>query len=286
MAASPDVLIDMGDTHVGHRLAVCPPRGFVIDGGNLVLPNEIQSAINEAWARFQQMVRDVTKGKSYVYIHKGDVIEGPPHHGNIDTLSANIKDQQDNAVEVLKDICSSAAEVYFIRGTGAHAGKDSEHEEAIAQRLGAIPVVSSASGHERYTRQILVLDFCGYVVHAAHHIGTTGTPAGRATAPMKEITNLRESAGAFGLRAPDVVTRGHRHVGTCAGDVTRNGMGWSITTPGWQGKTGFAYKTVGGRTEQLVVGGGIHEVRNGRFLPWVQGYAIMPDLPVKGTLSA
>ena len=277
MPKSPEIIIDIGDTHVGHRLSLCPQRGFVIDGGSLILPNEIQKAINEAWARFQQLVRDVTKGKSYVLFHKGDVIEGA-HHQAKDSLSANIVDQQMNAIDVLKDITTSAAEVYFIRGTAAHAGQDSEWEEGIAQRCGAIPVVNKVTGQESYTRQTMVYDFHGYWVHVSHHIGTTGSPVSRLTGPMKVLTNLRETAAAYGLEPADLVTRGHCHVGRIGGDVTWKGMGWSVTTPGWQGKSGFAYKTVGGRTGQLVVGGGIHEVANGRLLPWVQGYPIMPEL--------
>ena len=278
MTKQPEIIIDIGDTHVGHRLALSPERGFVIDGGSLILPNEIQKAINEAWARFQQMVRDVTKGKSYILIHKGDVIEGV-HHGATDNLSANIGDQQTNAVNVLKDICAGAAEVYFVRGTGVHAGQDSEWEEPVARECGAIPVVHSATGQEAYTRQVLTFDFHGYIVHAAHHVGTTGVPNSRLTAIMRELANMREAAAAFGREAPDLVLRGHCHVGRAGGDVTYKGMAWTVSTPGWQGKTAFTYKTIGGRTGQLVVGGGIHEVANGRLMPWVQGYPIMPELP-------
>ncbi len=270
---SPEYLIDIGDTHISHRLALCPPRGFVIDGGSLILPNSIQKGINEAWARFQQRVRDITKGKTYTLIHKGDQVEGV-HHGAKDALSANIVDQQVNALDVLKDICDGAAEVYCCRGTPAHAGPDSEWEEPIAHNLGAIP---NAAG--QYTRQVLDIEWNGLLLHAAHHIGTTGVHGGKATAPMGEMAELRATAGQWGLRAPDIITRGHRHDGVVVSTPSRYGMACSIATPGWQGKTGFAYKIRGGRVGQLTVGGGIHEYRDGRFMPWIEAYAIAPELP-------
>jgi hypothetical protein len=271
-----DVIIDIGDTHVGHRLALTPPRGFVLDGGTVCRPNPIQAAINEAWARFCQRVRDVTKGKTYTLIHKGDVVEGV-HHKASDALSINMTDQQNNAVDVLRELAADAAEVYFCRGTPAHAGQDSCFEEFVAQAVGAIP-----NGAGQYTRQVLDLRWHGLVIHAAHHIGTTGVHGGKATAPMAELAELRATAGQWGLRAPDIITRGHRHDAVVVGTPSRRGMAWSIATPGWQGKTGFAYKVRGGRVGQLHVGGGIHEFRGGRFLPWIESYAIAPELPVEG----
>jgi len=269
---SPEYLIDIGDTHVGHRLALTPERGFHIDGGSLVLPNGIQRAINEAWARFQQRVRDITDGAPYILLHKGDAVEGV-HHRNKDGLSINMVDQADNCVEVLSDICRNAAEVYFCRGTPAHAGADSEWEEHVAGRLGAIPTEGGA-----YTRQVWFYNWGGYLVHAAHHIGVTSVHASKATAPMAELAELRATAGQYGLRAPDMITRGHRHDGTIVGTPSNNGMAWSVTTPGWQGKTGFSYKVKSGRVGQLTVGGGIHHLKNGRIRPWIEAYAIAPEL--------
>lgn len=277
-AASTDLLVVIGDTHIGHRSSLCPPRGFTIDGGSLILPNEIQKAICEAYGRFVEMVRAATVGKSYTLIHLGDIVEGN-HHGAIDTLSLNIKDQEDNAFDTLQDLFAGAAERYCVRGTPAHAGPDSVFEEPIAQRLGAIPTVSTVSGRESYTRHVVCIEWNGYLIHAAHHVSATGVAGSRTTGPMKEIVGLRESAAAFGRRAPDIILRGHCHTGAIAGDVTRYGMGFGITHPGWMGKNGYVYKLPGGRASQLVVGGGIHEYRTGRFLPWIQGYPIMPDLP-------
>jgi hypothetical protein len=206
------------------------------------------------------------------------VVEGV-HHRASDAISTNMQDQRENAVAVLKDLCADAAEVYFCRGTAAHAGQDSCDEEAVAHACGAIPMTSAENGRPVYTRQIVTLKWNGLVIHAAHHVGTTSVHNGKTTALMAELGELRATAGQYGLRAPDVVLRSHRHDGGVAGSVSRYGMAWSISTPPWSGKNGFAYKVRSGRVSQLAVGGGIHEYSCGRFLPWIESYPIMPELP-------
>lgn len=241
-------IIDMGDTHVGDRLGLYPGAGFVIDGGSLVQPNPIQRAIREFYDEVIDMCLTEIGGEDFILLHKGDVVEGH-HHRSKSALSANHHDQVYNSTELFKPLCDRASRTYFVRGTPAHVGEDSEIEEIVA---GMCQAEKSAMGHRCHP--LLVFKWNGLVFHVAHHIAGTSVAASRATALMSELVELQRTAGAEGLEAPDIVSRGHRHVGTMVSDCTHKGMAWSVATPGWQGKTGFAYKIKGGRVGELRVG--------------------------------
>lgn len=243
-----EYIIDMSDTHVGDRLGLYPGDGFVIDGGSRVAPNQIQRAIRSFFDEAVSRCMDEIGGKDFVFLHKGDVVEGS-HHRSKSALSANHHDQVNNSIALFKPISEKAARTYFVRGTPAHVGEDSEIEELVAAQCSAEP---SPMGHRCHP--LLVFKWNGLVVHAAHHIAATSVAASRATALMAELAELQRTAGAEMLEAPDIITRGHRHVGTFVGDCNHKGMAWSVTTPGWQGKTGYSTKVKGGRVSELRVG--------------------------------
>lgn len=276
--SDPEIMVCIGDTHTGHQFAACPPRGFVTDGKNLSLPNPVQKAINEHLAAFIGRIEELTsaRGKTFGITHAGDWIEGH-HHRAKDAISANINDQQENCVETWKPLIGKAEWLRCSRGTPAHAGEDSEHEEYIARTLGAEP---DALG--RYTQAINRFFWQGNLVHLAHHIGTTGTSTRRATGPWGEIGELMYAASEVESRAPDIVLRGHRHVEHVAGEGSSRGMRWTAVNPPWVGPSGFAVKVRGGRTGNPRVGGVVFEkLKDGRTLGWCETYFLKPTWEVE-----
>lgn len=243
-----EYIIDMSDTHIGDRLGMYPGDGFMIDGGSKVLPNPIQRAIREFYDECIGRCMDEIKGRDFIFLHKGDIVEGS-HHRSKSGLSMNYHDQVNNSIALFQPLSRAAVRSYFISGTPAHVGEDSEVEALVAGQCNAYP---SPMGHK--THPLLVFRWNGLVFHAAHHIATTSVAAGQATALQAEMTELQRTAGAEGLEAPDIVTRGHRHVPNMVAGANHKGTWWSVTTPGWQGKTGFVYRIKGGRTGELRVG--------------------------------
>lgn len=241
--------VDLSDSHVGSKYGLCPERGFVVEGGGLVLPNPVQRVINECYAEFWEVVHKIRGDDPFIAWHKGDMIEGQ-HHRTKETITANLTDQAINAVDVLKPHFSQAERSYWVKGTPAHGGEESENEEWVARECGGHP---DSTG--RRTWPMVNIIWNGLKVNIAHHISSSSVAASQATAPQAEMVELRNSAAQVGVRPPDIVTRGHRHRASMVGEASQNGTSWSVTTPGWQGKTGYAYKHKGGRVSVLNVGG-------------------------------
>jgi len=93
------------------------------------------------------------------------------------------------------------------------------------------------------------------LVHFAHHIGTTGSQAYEATAVCRELVESFSEAARWRNEAPDVIVRSHRHRSYEVRCPTGRGVGIGLVTPGWQGKTPFAYRVAGGRMSLPQFGG-------------------------------
>lgn len=244
--------IDIGDTHLGSKYAVTPPGGFTVDGGGRMPPNPVQRLINECWEEFWEIANKVSGG-NYIFSHKGDIVEGH-HHRSKEAISFNFKDQRDNAIRLLKPHTDKAVRSIFVRGTPAHAGEESEHEEEIARACGADPDYAG-----RYCWPLAKVRWHDLWVNVAHHISISGVSASQASAPQAELVELQRTAQRVGIESPDIVTRGHRHSATGVWEAGPKGTVHSITTPGWQARYGYAMKHRGGRTTELYVGGVIWE---------------------------
>jgi len=142
---------------------------------------------------------------------------------------------------------------YMTRGTEAHVGQSGECEEDIARELGAVK--DEHDRHSRFELWVRLGGETGRLVHVMHHIGTTGSMAYETTALMKEYQESCAEAGRWGMEAPAVVVRSHRHRCAKIEVPTQRGYGICITTPGWQLRTPFAYKIPGGRITTPQVGG-------------------------------
>jgi len=246
-------VIFVSDIHSGCRLSLCPPQGVRLDHGGTYMPSAIQQKMWAFWRHcWDEWLPEVLDGLPTTIIFNGDAIDGR-HHGSTTQWSQNLEDQKNCAYEILKpEIDRHGGDYYHIRGTEAHVGQSGENEESLARMLEA-----KRNQHHEYARFELFLQMGkgdgSVLVHAMHHIGTTGSMAYESTAVMKELVESFAEAGRFGVRPPDVVVRSHRHRNIEIRIPTSNQKGISLVTPAWQLKNSFVYKIAGGRlsTPQL-----------------------------------
>jgi hypothetical protein len=247
-------LIVVSDTHSGCRLALCPPGGVRLDDGGLYYASEFQQKLWALWREFwDEWVPRVTHGEPYDVLHNGDVIEGV-HHNSTTQISHNIEDQLAIAELVLGpevERCKALGGTYYhVRGTAAHVGQSSIHEEMLAKRLGAKP-----NDQGQRARYDLWKRVGNVLVHAMHHVGTTGSAAHEASAVNAELTAEYVEAARWNREPPDYVVRSHRHRSIAVDLDSAKGYAAAIVTPGWQGKTPFAWKIAGARISEPQFGG-------------------------------
>ncbi len=244
-------LVVVSDLHCGCRLGLCPPEGVELDDGGRYMPSSFQQALWDGWTEFwDKFVPDATRGERFGVVINGDALDGV-HHKATTQVSQNLSDQALIAETVLAPIvdkCEGA--FYMIRGTEAHVGQSGAEEERLARSLGAKP---SADG--QYARYELWKGVGPKLVHLLHHIGTTGSQAYEATAVHKELTESYVEAARWGERPPDVIVRSHRHRYISTAVATGRGHAIAVVTPGWQGKTPFAWKIPGARLAPPQFGG-------------------------------
>lgn len=193
----------ISDTHVGSKLAILHAPVITDEGGEYH-PSPLQKQLFQFWQHiFHEWLPEATKGEPFAIIHNGDVIDGS-HHGTTTVITNNLHDQCLFAYDLLKPVVAQANGMFFmVRGTEAHSGKSAQEEENLARQLEAIP-----NEHGRYCRYDLWLRLGQrFLIHAMHHIGSTGSNAYEATAIHKEVTESLTEAARWGYEPPDVIVR-------------------------------------------------------------------------------
>jgi hypothetical protein len=255
MSSSPiKNLVIVSDTHSGCRLALCPPEGVALDDGGRYTPSEFQRKMWTMWMEFwQEWVPRTTHGEPFDMVHNGDAIDGV-HHNSTTQISHNFEDQLRIAELVLAPVVAqchaSGGHYYQIRGTAAHVGQSSVYEEMLGKRLGAVP-----SPEGQYARYDLWKRVGDALVHLMHHVGVTSSSAHEASAVNAELTAEYVEAARWGHEPPDFVIRSHRHRSIAVDMNSSKGYAAAIVTPGWQGKTPFAWKVAGARISEPQFGG-------------------------------
>ena len=275
MKKHPRMIVVIGDTHSGCKLALVPPAGAQLDGGGVYMPSPFQSKLWAMWQQFWKWVDIQTKGEPWDLVHMGDSLDGV-HHNSTSQISHNLEDQRDIAVSVLAPVVerckASGGRFYFIRGTPVHSGESGCDEEAIAKRLGAKP--DKTGVHSRYD---LWKDLDGSLINFMHHVGTVSSNAYEATAVNKELTEMYVESARWGYRAPDMICRAHRHRMIQIQIPTARGRGWAVVGPAWQGKTPFAYKVAGARVSTPQFGGYIIKHEHGFLYTVEKTWSIEPS---------
>lgn len=255
--ASARNLIIISDSHCGCRLGLCPPTPVALDDGGTYQASAFQVSMYALWREFWDVwIPEVTKGEPYDVVHNGDVIDGV-HHNATTQISQNIEDQLRIAATVLApeiEKCKAGGGTYYhVRGTAAHVGQSSVWEEQLAARLGARP--NRQGQYARYDLWKRVGGEQGPLVHLLHHIGTTSSAAHEASAVNAELTAEYVEAARWRKEPPDFIVRSHRHRSIAVDLNSARGYAAAIVTPGWQGKTPFAWKVAGARIAEPQFGG-------------------------------
>ena len=259
--------IFISDIHAGCRLALCPLR-VKLDNGGIYYASKFQKYILECWNHFRtEWVPRVTRGKPFALIVNGDAMDHR-HHGTTTQISQNTADQQNIAYELLAPFVEESAIYYHIRGTEAHTGPAGEEEEKLAQKLGAKP---DEGGH--YSRYEMYLEVGSCLVHVTHHIGVTGSLHYETTALMSEFAEATSDAARWGVRPPNIVVRSHRHRHAEIRVPTANMYGYCFTTPGWQLKTPYVFRGRG-RISMPQLGGSLVRQGDEEFYTRHQTYSI------------
>jgi hypothetical protein len=228
-----------------------------LDGGGLYYPSTEQKMVFAKWTElWSEWVPEACHREPFAVLLNGDALDGV-HHGSTTQISQNHADQVKIATKILEpivDLCGGR--FYMTRGTEAHVGPSAEMEELLAKSVGA---VSDKAGS--YSRFEIYMQLGKGLIHALHHIGTTGTTHYESTAVMKELSESYTEAGRWTDAPPDVIIRSHRHRHIEVRVPTRLGYGITFVTAGWQLKTPFTYKIPGGRLTTPQIGGSL--VRQG-----------------------
>jgi len=245
-------LIAISDLHSGCQLALYPPGGVKLDEGGSYSISPFQRKLWRYWEIFwDEWVPKVTQGEPYLLLVNGDAMDGT-HHGATTQITHNLNDQQKIAEAILEPVIArpQCRGYFHTRGTEAHVGPSGEREEALAEALGAIP-----NDEGQYARYDLWLNVGGALVHALHHIGTTGTTHYALTAPLKELGEIQGEAARWEVQPPDFLIRSHRHRCVVGWLRSKRGRSTVCVTPGWQGKTPFAWRIAGARITTPQFGG-------------------------------
>lgn len=249
-----DYAIVVSDMHVGCQLGLMRPGGARLDEGGAYTANAIQRKIWEMWDHFwRKWVPHITDRRRYDVIINGDTIEGV-HHKSVTQWTSHLDAQAAHAERILRPIFERVhalgGRVYWIRGTEAHVGPSAQEEERLARALGA-----TRNRVHQYARYDLWKRVGRGIIHALHHIGTTGSAQYESTAVHRELIEAYAEAGRWRERPPDAVVRSHRHRFLRTEIPAASGNAFGVTTPGWQAKTPFAYRIAGARQSTPQFGG-------------------------------
>lgn len=256
-------LVAISDIHGGCQLGLCPPEGVKLDNGGTYHPSRLQLIMWEWWIEFWGVwVPSVCRGEPFDVAFLGDGLDGN-HHNSTTQISHDLSDQAKIAKAILEPIVTRARKYYHLRGTEAHVGPSGVEEERLAQSLGAVPNDEGQyARHELWKR---VGDKNGPLIHAMHHIGTTGSAAYESSAPQKALIEEFVEAGRNREEPPDYVLRAHRHRYIKVQNPTKRSEAATIVLPGWQLKTPFTFRIAGGQAAQPQFGGVLIRQGNEEF---------------------
>jgi hypothetical protein len=262
-------LVIVSDLHIGCTMGLCHPDGARLDDGGTYLPSPLQLIVWEWWREFwDTFVPDATKGEGFAVLVNGDAIDGKGIKGSTHQWSHNLGDQCRMAQTILQPLVDAAkGGFYLVRGTEAHVGASAVEEERLGMALGAVP-----NRIGQYARYDLWKRVGPSLVHALHHIGTTGSSAYEITAVGKELVEEFVEAGRWERPFPDVVVRSHRHQHSEAVFPSAHGRTYSVVTPAWQLKPAFAFKVPGARLSEPQIGGIVIRHAHGETFvrPWIK----------------
>lgn len=236
------VLAIVSDTHIGSSTAIAPLE-FTVHGrssneAQITHANRLQTWLYECWTDYWERVFHLAKKRRLIVVHVGDVVDGV-HHGSTQVM-AEVADQCEAAMELLRPIASRTDAFFGILGTGpSHAGMDNVTESELYKALGA-----------NEFGQTLTLDIDGVYHDFAHH-GRAGQRPWTSSAAGVAAEVMLDYASQ-GMRPPNFIWRGHTHTIDDSGSKMPGTR--AISLPSFQLKTSFGWR-VSSQTVRSDIGG-------------------------------
>ena len=264
MKAQTNNAVFVNDTHCACQLGLMSPKGIQLKGGQRVMPSKFQKWLwDNCWMPFWfEFVPIATENEPFDLVFNGDMIDNR-HHGTTSLVTSNLAEQERIFTDCMDPVLAikNLRRRFAVGGTDAHAGISAENEEKLAKAIGAEP---DELGNLCRSDLWLAIGTKGHkpgLVHALHHIGTTGSAAYETTALHREYVEACQEAARWRLPAPDVIVRAHRHRYAKTEVQSGNGNAIVVVSPGWQGKTPWTFKLAGARQSIPQFGGVV--VRSG-----------------------
>lgn len=229
----------ISDMHVGSQCALCPERVEIVDslrGTTIVnIPSTSQMMLLDKW---KQMVVD-TEGQLDLVIVNGDTCDGMNlAEGGTHTITNDMYAQAEMAAELLTMIdCDN---FLLTVGSGYHSrnGRNGNAIEGyLARALERRITERGGTPNVKFVPEA-ILEFGGKRFHVSHTIGTASTQQYRATALMRDMTNMKLNNDDYKFGHIDMVIRGHAHffIHVELGDIQ------GLISPSWKLRDSFCTK--------------------------------------------
>ena len=206
----PDVFVN--DTHLGSRHAIYPLEHLPAKNA------DVSRYLTSEWFR----IRDHVLPRRINRLHLvGDIYDGGnPKNGGIGTWTADVGEQEEMALQLLRPLAERARTVIRYKGTPYHETNYSFG--GLAKGLGI------RTENEGLWVQDIQLDD-GRVMNVAHHPMGSGTLY-IGTSLDREQVWANVAAGAGKVPHPHIIVRGHRH---CYGKEETE-LGMTVMLPCWK----------------------------------------------------
>lgn len=262
-------IIIISDLHVGSVVGLCPQK-VKLESGGYYIPNEVQLKILNTWKKFWKKIENLLDGESTLVIN-GDLIDGV-HHGTKSIWSQNFFDQISVASKLIEDSIIKSEklnklikEIFILKGTEAHAGKNCEFEEILTTILvEKFKKYDKKVGLQANYELFLVFGKNKNLCHFSHHMSSSiSSKFGEVTSLIKEIDLLVDNLVRWEKtkKIPKFIIRSHCH-SCCKVEIPVGGRYErdentivGISTPCWQGKTPYSYRIPSGRNRRVQLGG-------------------------------
>lgn len=244
------------DMHVGSKLALCPPR-FTLDEGGTYSANKGQLWMWPRWLEFWSIVQELKPKYDELYFgFVGEFRDGTYFtEQSITTNEATISKMVHAVLQPAKELKPDYTFVW--RGSRAHSGNASFFDELMADGLKNKLNVQPNPTTGQLASWELNLWIEDVLFDITHHVSmgrlphTEGPSIARAAKLLEANYGRKE-------RLPDIAIRGHQHRMYDTGDIAPIRM---ITLPSWKFPDAFIMKLSQSRIPHF--GGVIIEIDGG-----------------------
>lgn len=221
-----ETLVVVSDMHINSVFGLAQPI-VELDHGGEYRANNTQKWLWQAWNTQLDEIEQYIKKSHSTLILTGDIVDLDFFKRSWQHMSKNPAFVQGMAIDILEPLAKMFNDLFVIRGTEPHVGKDAYGEEGLARDLGAIRNPDTKA----YSWRQLVAEFAGKKFDIAHHVTMGTLPWTYGYAAEKLAVKTMIDYAELGEEPPDVVIRGHQHRFTDSG-YTHDTRGFTL--PAWQ----------------------------------------------------